>query len=299
MRKLLKEWRKRLPPPLAFADTHPSSFDYFAVSVTMGQLAKYFDKEPSQISLAITLTLLFRSLGAVIFGVLADRYGRKWTLVVNTLLICVLELGSGFVTTYSAFLGVRSIFGIAMGGIWGQAAATALENVPVGARGFLSGIVQQGYAVGYLLAAVINLTVVQTSRYHWRTVYFFGAGFSLLAAIIRAVLPESEQYLRAKAEAEVSNMSSKEAARAFGRSVRDMLKTNWIRCIWAVCFMAGMNFFSHGSQVCVPLMIDLWQPPLSSLVCPRTSNVALVLTATGHVPHLPHHDQEAPFHPRV
>lgn len=83
-----------------------------------------FDRPRADITLAITLTLLFRSLGALIFGMLADRYGRKWTLVANMVIIAALELGSGFCNTYREFLAVRSLFGIAMGGIWGQAAST-------------------------------------------------------------------------------------------------------------------------------------------------------------------------------
>lgn len=92
--------------------------------MTLPELGKYFNKSDSQMSFAITLTLLFRSLGALIFGVLADRFGRKWTLVANMLIIAVFQLASGFVKTYPAFLGVRAIFGIAMGGVWGQAAST-------------------------------------------------------------------------------------------------------------------------------------------------------------------------------
>ncbi len=87
-------------------------------------MATQFGVHVQDITTAITLTLLFRSLGAVVFGVLADRYGRKWTLVANLILIAVFELGSGFCNTYQQFLAVRSLFGIAMGGIWGQAAAT-------------------------------------------------------------------------------------------------------------------------------------------------------------------------------
>lgn len=160
---------------------------------------------------------------------LADRFGRKWTLVSNLLLIAVFELASGFCNTYSQFLAVRSLFGIAMGGIWGQAAATALENVPVAARGLCSGIMQQGYSVGYLLAAVINLGVVPKSKYTWRSLYFIGAGFSVAAAIVRACLPESQQFLLAREEAKASGRTTKQATRAFFREVRVMLKTN---CKW-------------------------------------------------------------------
>ncbi|BEI83678.1 hypothetical protein CcaverHIS002_0402820 [Cutaneotrichosporon cavernicola] len=168
-------------------------FDYFAVSVTLTEMGKEFGKTDAQMSFAITLTLLFRSLGALIFGVLADRFGRKWTLVANMLIIAVFQLGSGFVTNYQQFLGVRAIFGIAMGGVWGQAAATSLENVPAASRGFFSGVVQQGV-----------------------------------------------------------QLSGRDAARHFFREVGHMLRSNWIRCIWAICIMTGMNFFSHGSQDLYP-----------------------------------------------
>lgn len=231
-------------------------YDYFAVSLTVSRLAAQFGVTTSQITTAITLTLLFRSVGALIFGALADRFGRKWTLVANLVLIAVFELGSGFVNTYEQFLAVRALFGVAMGGIWGQAAATALENVPPEARGLLSGILQQGYAVGYLLGAVINLTVVPSSPYTWRSLYFIGAGFSLAAAILRAVLPESRQYLLAREEAREAGLTSKETSRAFLREVVNMLKTNWLRCIWAICMMTGFNFLSHGSQDLYPTYLQ-------------------------------------------
>lgn len=230
-------------------------YDYFAVPLTVPSLAAQFGKTTNQITTSITLTLLFRSLGAVIFGVLADRYGRKWTLVGNLILICIFELASGFVNTYEEFLAVRSLFGIAMGGIWGQSAATVLENVPVEARGLLSGILQQGYAFGYLLAAVINLTVVQYSPYHWRSLFFIGAGFSLAAAIIRACLPESRQFLLAREEAR-ANPTSSGGGKVFLKEMGAMLKTNWLRCIWGVCMMTGFNFLSHGSQDLFPTYIE-------------------------------------------
>lgn len=139
-----------------------------------------------------------------------------------------------------------------MGGIWGQAASTALENVPIEARGLLSGILQQGYAAGYLLAAVINLTVVTYSKYTWRSLYFIGAGFSLAAAIVRACLPESPQYILARQEARAAGLTTKETSRRFLKETWNMLKTNYLKWIWAVCMMTGFNFFSHGSQDLYP-----------------------------------------------
>lgn len=108
---------------------------------------------------------MFRSVGAVAFGIAADRYGRKWPYVVNLILFIVLELGTGFCNTYKQFLAVRALYGVAMGGLYGNAAATALEDCPEAARGIISGMLQQGYAFGYLLATALARGLVDTTRY--------------------------------------------------------------------------------------------------------------------------------------
>lgn len=113
---------------------------------------------------------MFRSVGAIIFGIAADRYGRKWPFVVNNVLFIVLELGTGFCNTYKQFLAVRSLYGIAMGGLYGNAAATALEDCPSEARGIISGMLQQGYAFGYLLATAFARGLVDTTSHGWRPV---------------------------------------------------------------------------------------------------------------------------------
>ncbi|KAL8823202.1 MAG: hypothetical protein Q9191_006075, partial [Dirinaria sp. TL-2023a] len=108
------------------------------VSLTTEQLAEQFDKSVAQITWGITLVLMFRSVGSVVFGIAADRWGRKWPFVVNNILFIVLELGTGFCNTYKQFLACRALFGIAMGGLYGNAAATALEDCPEQARGIIS-----------------------------------------------------------------------------------------------------------------------------------------------------------------
>jgi MFS transporter, SHS family, lactate transporter len=117
----------------------------------------------------------------VVFGIISDRFGRKWPLVYNLIIVSILELGAGFVKTFPQFLALRSLFGIGMGGIWGLAAATALENLPVEVRGIASGILQEGYAVGYLLAAaaIINLFLVPEVSAGWRALFWTGSGISL------------------------------------------------------------------------------------------------------------------------
>ncbi|KAK0202271.1 major facilitator superfamily domain-containing protein [Desarmillaria ectypa] len=227
------------------------AIDFFSVSLTVPRLAAQFGKQTSDITTAITLTLLLRVVGAIIFGTLSDRYGRKWPLVFNLVLIGVLELGVGFVNTYSEFLALRSLFGIGMGGIWGMAASTALENLPVEARGLGSGIMQQGYAGGYLLAACVDLKLVPAVSVGWRALFWTASGISMSAAVLRAVLPESEFFLNQKAR-EDSQMSSMEKTKTFVREIGRMMKTHWLLCIYALLFMTGFNFLSHGSQDLYP-----------------------------------------------
>ncbi|KAI0733477.1 MFS general substrate transporter [Irpex lacteus] len=225
--------------------------DFFSVSLSVTRLTTQFNRSTHDVTTAITLTLLLRSAGAVIFGIISDRYGRKWPLVFNLLLVSILELGSGFVQTYEQFLGVRSLFGIGMGGIWGLAAATGLENLPVEARGLASGFLQQGYAVGYLFAAVINLYLVPEVSQTWRALFWTGSGMSAFAAFLRALLPESEIFLRAKAQAAV-NGPRKNKTKIFLHETKVMLKKHWLLCIYAVLLMTGFNFLSHGSQDLYP-----------------------------------------------
>ncbi|EMD40166.1 hypothetical protein CERSUDRAFT_112376 [Gelatoporia subvermispora B] len=233
------------------------AIDFFSVSLVVSRLQTQFGKSTSDITTAITLTLLFRSVGAVIFGIISDRFGRKWPLVANMLMVAVLELGTGFVQTYSQFLAVRSLFGIAMGGVWGLAASTALENLPVETRGLASGVLQQGYAVGYLIAAVINLKLVPETSSTWRTLFWTGAGISALSAFIRALLPESQVFLRVKAARRAGvQTSTGHKTRIFLHETAEMLKRHWILCIYAVLLMTGFNFLSHGSQDLYPTYLQ-------------------------------------------
>ncbi|KAN0074572.1 MFS general substrate transporter [Tylopilus felleus] len=233
------------------------AFDFFSVALSVPMLSEQFNKPTTAITTAITLTLLFRSVGAVIFGVLSDRFGRRWPLTVNLLLCCCFSLSTSFVQTYHQFLAVRSLFGIAMGGIWGLAASTALENLPVELRGLGSGIVQQGYAIGYLLSAVVNLTLVPHSPHKWRVMFWCGSSLLFTSAVLRALLPESAVFLRAKAiEKAKHNTNSAKKTQIFMRELKEMLKHHWPLCIYAILLMAGFNFLSHGSQDLYPTYLQ-------------------------------------------
>ncbi|KAI0289826.1 MFS general substrate transporter [Russula brevipes] len=229
------------------------AIDFFNVALSVTRLTQQFDKDASVITTAITLTLLVRSIGAVIFGVLSDRFGRKWPLVANLLLCSVVQLGTSFVQTFHQFLAVRTLFGIAMGGIWGLASSTALENLPVGARGLASGVLQQGYAIGYLISAVMSLYLVPKTSHSWRALFWATSSISAFAAAIRAMVPESEVFLRAKAQERAKGSASTgNKTRIFMRQVGAMLRVHWGLCVYAILLMAGFNFLSHGSQDLYP-----------------------------------------------
>jgi SHS family lactate transporter-like MFS transporter len=143
-----------------------------------------------------------------------------------------------------------------MGGIWGLSSSAALENLPVELRGLASGILQQGYAVGYLIAAVINLTVVAHSSYTWRTLFWTGAGITFFAAVLRASIPESEVFSRAKAIEKAKGTDTTHKTKIFLMETKEMLKIHWKLCIYAVLLMTGFNFLSHGSQDLYPTYLE-------------------------------------------
>ncbi|KAL5113993.1 Carboxylic acid transporter [Pleosporales sp. CAS-2024a] len=228
------------------------AFDFFTVSLTVSDLAETFGKTKADITWGITLVLMLRSVGSITFGLAADRYGRKWPFVVNNLLFIVLELGTGFCTTYKQFLAVRALFGIAMGGLYGNAAATALEDCPPLARGLISGMLQQGYAFGYLLATVFARAFVNTVGHGWRPLFWFGSGVPVLIILFRLCLPETDAYMERKRIRE----EEPNAAKVFVQEGKVAVKRHWLLLIYMVLLMAGFNFMSHGSQDLYPTMLS-------------------------------------------
>jgi len=166
-------------------------------------------------------------------------------------LFIVLELGTGFCQTYKQFLGCRALFGIAMGGLYGNVAATALEDCPEAARGIISGMLQQGYAFGYLLATVFARGLVNTTPHEWRPLFWFAATLPLIVIVFRLFLPETNAYLeRQRIRAAGQNVAS-----TFVAEGKVALRRHWLLLIYLVLLMAGFNFMSHGSQDLYPTML--------------------------------------------
>ena len=154
----------------------------------------------------------------------------------------VLQIATIYSHTFQQFLAVRSLFGLFMGGVYGNAIAMALENCPTDARGLMSGILQQGYSMGYVFAACANLGVGGSTE-SWKTVFWIAAGLSILAGLIRAVMPESKQFIAAR-------KAGKEATSpgAFWKDTKDMLRKEWGMVVYCIILMTWFNYYSHTSQ---------------------------------------------------
>ncbi|KAH7152011.1 major facilitator superfamily domain-containing protein [Dactylonectria estremocensis] len=218
------------------------AFDFHALSIQTVKLAKYYETSKTSITTAITLTLLLRSVGAAAFGLAGDKWGRKWPMVFNMIILGILQIATIYSKTFSQFLAVRSLFGLFMGGVYGNAIAMALESCPANARGLMSGILQQGYSFGYVLAACANLGVggaVNT----WKTVFWIAAGISILVGVVRIFFPESQQFLDARAQGKSSASPG-----AFWRDCKRMLRAEWKMCVYCIILMTWFNYYSHTSQ---------------------------------------------------
>ncbi|KAI5805792.1 major facilitator superfamily domain-containing protein [Geopyxis carbonaria] len=225
-------------------------YDFHTISLSVSNLAKYYGQHREHISTSITLTLLFRSLGACIFGLAGDLYGRKWPMIINLIIIAAFQLATAYCETFGAFLGVRALFGIGMGGIWGLSASMALENMPMEARGLFSGILQQGYALGYLIAAGFNMGIVPKSKHSFKILFYLGAGLTAAVALLRLPFGESKQFIEQKSQR--SELSGRARVRMFVADAKQVLRAYWRRCVYAIIMMALFNYCSHTSQDMYP-----------------------------------------------
>jgi len=172
------------------------SFDYFIVVMILTEIAAEFHRTNAEVALTVTLTLAFRPIGAFLFGLLADRYGRRIPLMVDVVAYSVLSVASGLAPNFATFVVLRCLFGIAMGGEWGAGASLVMEKISPKWRGLLSGVLQQGYTTGNLLASVAYFLIVP--HFGWRAMFFIGGAPALLVLFIRSKVKESEVWERTR-----------------------------------------------------------------------------------------------------
>jgi SHS family lactate transporter-like MFS transporter len=221
------------------------AFDFFILTLVLEDIATAFGKTRPQVALAITLTLAMRPLGAIVFGLMADRYGRRLPLMLNVIFYAVISVLCGVAPSYGAFLLLRMLFGIGMGGEWGVGASLALEFAPARLRGVLSGFLQEGYAIGNLLAALAFRTIYPVANAHypgngWRIMFFIGGLPALLSLFIRARVKESPAWHEHRTD---------------WPTYRRVLAQHFRRFLYLVLLMAMMNFVSHGTQDMYPTLL--------------------------------------------
>ena len=216
------------------------AFDFFLVVYCLTAIGKEFHRSDAEVAFSLTLTLAFRPVGAFIFGLLADRYGRRLPLIVDLVFYSVVEVLSGLAPTFTTFLILRALFGIGMGGEWGVGASLAMEKAPTRLRGVLSGLLQQGYAFGSLMASLCFFALFE--RVGWRPLFYISALPALVTALVRVRVKESEVWQQTR------NTDWRQLSRA--------IAGQWKLFLYLVLLMTGMNFTSHGTQDMYPTFLQ-------------------------------------------
>jgi len=210
------------------------AFDFFLLTFVIVPMAHDFSTSVADLGYAITITLAMRPVGAFIFGLLGDRFGRRLPLMIDIVFYSLMELLTAFSPNYTVLLVFRALYGIGMGGEWGLGASLTMESLPADSRGLFSGILQQGYMFGYLFAAAVYGIVFPI--FGWRALFVVGALPALLVIYIRAKVPESPVWLRQRSTVN------------FWASLGDILKRHWLLFIYVILLMTAFNAMSHGTQ---------------------------------------------------
>ncbi|MGA7751773.1 MAG: MFS transporter [Candidatus Sulfotelmatobacter sp.] len=217
------------------------AFDFFILTFCISALAAQFQTKVSAVTEAVFITLAFRPVGAFLFGLMADRFGRRVTLMIDIIAYSVFELASAFAPSLKVFLITRALFGIAMGGEWGVGAALAFETLPAEKRGFFSGLLQEGYAVGFLMAALVY--GIAFEYVGWRGMFVIGALPAFLVIYIRTKVDESPAWLQGRV--------AKKTEPALGKNVVKFIGPFLLMTV----LMFAFNSFSHGTQDLYPTFL--------------------------------------------
>jgi SHS family lactate transporter-like MFS transporter len=222
------------------------AFDYFIVVLVYADVAKDFHVSLTRMAFLTTVTLLMRPVGAAIFGLWADRVGRKKVLMIDVGFYSVVGFLCAFAPNYSTLLVLRLLYGVGMGGEWGLGASLAMEKVPPGKRGLVSGILQQGYSLGYLFAAAAYLAINNWTDWGWRGLFALSILPALLSLFVRARVTESEAWEETRA----NTLRNK-------TTVRDILSSKAVlrRLVYLVLLMTAFNWMSHGTQDVYPTFL--------------------------------------------
>ena len=222
------------------------AFDYFIVVFVYADIAKTFHISKAEVAFVTTATLLMRPVGALLFGLWADRVGRRTPLMVDVIFYSVVGFLCAFAPNFTVLVILRLLYGIGMGGEWGLGAALAMEKVPAERRGFFSGLLQEGYALGYLLASIASLVVIDGLGLSWRWLFGLSIVPALVSLIIRYRVQESEVWEAAQDKMKLTNTR-----------IRDVLRSGAVvrRFFYLVALMTAFNWMSHGTQDVYPTFL--------------------------------------------
>ncbi len=222
------------------------AFDYFIVVLVYADIAETFGKSKETVALLTTVTLLMRPIGALLFGMWADKVGRRLPLIVDVCLYSVVGFLCAFAPNFTVLLVLRLIYGIGMGGEWGLGAALAMEKIPRERRGFFSGLLQEGYAFGYLLAAVAFLVISDGLGLSWRWLFALSIFPALISLMIRTRVGESEAWEATQEKMKVTQTRARDVFRS-PAVVR--------RFVYLILLMTAFNWMSHGTQDVYPTFL--------------------------------------------
>ena len=225
------------------------AFDFFILTFVLADVARDFGlyradaaghmvPDTAAIALTLTASLMTRPIGAFLFGLMADRYGRRLPLMLDIVFYSIIEFMSGLAPSYTVFFILRLLYGVGMGGEWGVGASLTMESVPARWRGLLSGLLQEGYACGNLLASLVYFTVFPA--WGWRAMFFIGGLPALLSLFVRAKVKETEAWRRSRTD---------------WASYRREVARHFPLFAYLVLLMAMMNFISHGTQDLYPTFL--------------------------------------------
>jgi SHS family lactate transporter-like MFS transporter len=230
----------------AFLGWMLDAFDFFLLVFLLGDIAREFGVRVSEVAYAVFLTLAMRFVGAFIFGRLGDRFGRKPVLMLDIVCYSVVGALAAFAPTLWAFLLLRALFGVAMGGEWGLGSSLAMESIPPRARGLVSGILQCGYPAGYLLASVAYGLLYQRGfggfTIGWRGMFLLSVLPAFVVLFIRSHVPESPAFAEARKSPKPNLLVT--------------LRAHWGVSLYAVVLMMCFNLFSHGTQDLYPTFLQ-------------------------------------------
>ena len=217
------------------------AFDFFVMVFMLKAIAADFGSDVPHVALGVTLTLAARPFGALLFGWLADKYGRRPILMIDILLYSVFEFASAFAPSLAVLIVIRTLFGFAMGGEWGIGASLVMESVPPKTRGIISGLLQEGYAVGYLFASIVYYFLFDAIG--WRGMFMLGIVPALIVVVIRIWVKESPAFEAQRHKADRPDPFA-------------LLLKHWKTALYVIVLMAAFNFFSHGTQDLYPTFLQ-------------------------------------------